>query len=79
MVVAGESVCPIPEVHGEEDDDETDNSENIFANYYGYYIPQDEAWYEDTTTMQFAVIYMSAVALTAGAIVGVALVYGGVL
>lgn len=78
MVVAGESVCPIPEEHGQQVD-EDDNSENIFSNYYGYYIPPEEDWYEDSTTMQFAVIYMSAVALTAGAIVGVALVYGGIL
>jgi hypothetical protein len=78
MVIAGDSVCPIPEVHGEEEE-EADNSENIFSNYYGYYIPPEESWYEDTTTMQFAVIYMSAVALTAGAMIGVALVYGGIL
>lgn len=84
VVVSGESVCPIPEEHGPPDDDH-DNSENFFANYYGYYLapgtpggPTDE-WYEDTSNMQFTIIYMSVIALTAGAVIGIVLVYGGFL
>lgn len=85
VVITGDSVCEIPEEHGPPCTDCNDNSENFFANYYGYYLAPgtpggpDEEWYEDTSNMQFTIIYMSVIALTAGAVIGLVLVYGGFL